>query len=88
MSTYVLRMSTLAEALVARRLGGIGPALFGKTRLSLLALLFTHSERLFYLPEIVRLTGRARGAPLPHDSEPSSDYWLGLEPYRVPAGRG
>jgi predicted nucleotidyltransferase len=36
-------------------------SLFGKTRRSVLALLFTHVDRSFYLREIVRLTGEGVG---------------------------
>jgi len=40
----------------------IGSALFGKTRLSVLTLLYGQGHRSFYLTEIVRLTGAGRGA--------------------------
>jgi predicted nucleotidyltransferase len=36
-------------------------ALFGKTRLAILALLFTHADESFYLREIVRLSGAGLG---------------------------
>jgi predicted nucleotidyltransferase len=40
----------------------IGAALFGKARRELLALLYTHPERSFYLREIVRALGIGQGA--------------------------
>lgn len=40
----------------------IGSALFGKTRLAILALLYGQADRAFYLSEIVRLVGAGRGA--------------------------
>ena len=39
-----------------------GSTLFGKTRRAVLALLFCHSERSYYLREIARLAGVGRGA--------------------------
>jgi len=39
----------------------IGGTLFGKTRRAVLGLLFTRSDRRFYLREIVRLTGSGEG---------------------------
>lgn len=41
---------------------GIGVALFGKVRSSVLALLFCHSDRSFYLREIIRHVGAGQGA--------------------------
>lgn len=41
---------------------GIGSALFGKTRRSLLGLLFTNDKESFYLREIIRTLGLGRGA--------------------------
>ena len=40
----------------------LGSALFGKTRLAILALLYGQIDRTFYLSEIVRLAGVGRGA--------------------------
>jgi predicted nucleotidyltransferase len=40
----------------------IGAALFGKTRRAVLALLYTHPERSFYLRQIVRALGIGQGA--------------------------
>jgi len=40
----------------------LGSALFGKTRLAILALLYGQVDRTFYLSEIVRLAGVGRGA--------------------------
>ncbi|MEW5825580.1 MAG: nucleotidyltransferase domain-containing protein [Candidatus Bipolaricaulota bacterium] len=40
----------------------VGPALFGKTRLAVLTLLYGHAQRRFYLTEILRRTGAGRGA--------------------------
>lgn len=40
----------------------IASSLFGKTRRSILALLFTHPGESFYLREIARLTGLGRGS--------------------------
>jgi predicted nucleotidyltransferase len=40
----------------------IGPALFGKTRRALLALLFGHPDESFYLREIARIAGVGLGA--------------------------
>lgn len=41
---------------------GIGTALFGKVRRAVLALLFCHWERRFYLRQIVRAVGAGQGA--------------------------
>ena len=40
----------------------LSSALFGKTRLALLALFFTNPEREFYFRELTRLTGAGQGA--------------------------
>lgn len=40
----------------------VGPALFGRTRLAVLTLLYGQAHRSFYLTEIVRRTGAGRGA--------------------------
>jgi len=39
-----------------------GTALFGRTRLAVLALLYGHADRAFYLSEIIRAVGAGRGA--------------------------
>jgi len=52
----VLIMGTQATAV------SIGSALFGKTRLAILALLYGQADRAFYLSEIVRLVGAGHGA--------------------------
>ncbi|MCK4394580.1 hypothetical protein KAX17_16885, partial [Candidatus Bipolaricaulota bacterium] len=52
----VPRMGTRRTAI------SIGSALFGKTRLAILALLYGQVDRTFYLSEIVRLVGAGRGA--------------------------
>jgi len=52
----VLIMGTQATAV------SIGSALFGKTRLAILALLYGQADRAFYLSKIVRLVGAGRGA--------------------------
>ncbi len=41
---------------------GIGVVLFGKVRSSVLALLFCHNDRSFYLREIIRHVGAGQGA--------------------------
>lgn len=41
---------------------GIGAALFGKVRSAVMALLFCHSDRSFYLREIIRHVGVGQGA--------------------------
>jgi predicted nucleotidyltransferase len=40
----------------------VGAVLFGKTRLAVLTLLFSHADRAFYLSEIVRAVGAGTGA--------------------------
>jgi len=40
----------------------VGAVLFGKTRLAVLALLYGHADRAFYLSEIVRAVGAGTGA--------------------------
>lgn len=41
---------------------GLASALFGRTRLSILSLLFINDEDLFYLREIIRTIGHGRGS--------------------------
>ncbi|NLC55949.1 MAG: ArsR family transcriptional regulator [Armatimonadetes bacterium] len=51
------------ETQARSRTGGrVGEALFGHTRRAVLGLLFCHSERAFYLSEIVRSAGTGTGA--------------------------
>jgi len=52
----VLIMGTLTTPV------SVGSALFGKTRLAILALLYGQTNRTFYLSELVRLAGVGRGA--------------------------
>jgi predicted nucleotidyltransferase len=54
MSTIVLDMSTVKKDLLT--------GLFGKTRKSILALLYAHPDESFYLRQIIRLSGVAHGA--------------------------
>ena len=54
MSTIVPIMSTIEKDLLS--------GLFGKTRKSILALLYTHPDESFYLRQILRLAGVAHGA--------------------------
>jgi predicted nucleotidyltransferase len=54
LSTIVLEMSTLEKDLLS--------GLFGKTRKSILALLYAHPDESFYLRQIIRLSGVAHGA--------------------------
>ena len=56
MSTIVLIMSTDTQT------QGLLETLFGKTRRSILALLFSHSEESFHLRKILRLAGISPGA--------------------------
>jgi predicted nucleotidyltransferase len=56
MGTTVLIMSTKQNA------QGLLEALFGKTRRSILALLFSHTEEAFHLRKILRLAGVSPGA--------------------------
>jgi predicted nucleotidyltransferase len=54
MSTIVLEMSTIEKDLLS--------GLFGKTRKSIMALLYTHPDESFYLRQIIRLSGVGHGA--------------------------
>ena len=56
MGTIVPIMSTLSDP------SGLLESLFGKTRRSILALLFSHVDESFYLRKILRLTGISPGA--------------------------
>ena len=56
MGTIVLNMSTIVQT------QGLLEALFGKTRRSILALLFSHTEETFHLRKILRLAGISPGA--------------------------
>ncbi|MFC2165409.1 nucleotidyltransferase domain-containing protein [Acidobacteriota bacterium] len=53
-STIVLNMGAIEKDLLS--------GLFGKTRKSILALLYTHPDESFYLRQIIRLSGVAHGA--------------------------
>lgn len=57
-------MGTLADTNPSTRppLDPLATALLGKTRQAVLALLFGHTDRAFYLRQIVRLTGAGHGA--------------------------
>ena len=56
MGTIVLNMSTKSQS------SGLLESLFGKTRRSILALLYTHADESFHLRKILRLTGISPGA--------------------------
>lgn len=56
LGTFVLIMSTNVQT------QGLLEALFGKTRRSILALLFSHTEESFHLRKILRLAGVSPGA--------------------------
>jgi len=56
LGTIVLVMSTIVQT------HGLLEALFGKTRRSILALLFSHTEESFHLRKILRLAGISPGA--------------------------
>lgn len=56
LGTFVLIMSTNMQT------QGLLEALFGKTRRSILALLFSHTEEAFHLRKILRLAGVSPGA--------------------------
>jgi len=56
MGTIVLIMSTQQQA------QGVLEALFGKTRRSILTLLFSHTEEAFHLRKVLRLAGVSPGA--------------------------
>jgi len=57
-------MGTIGPIMGSTRNGSdqLAPALFGKTRRAILALLLTHPEESFYLRQIVRLAGLGQGA--------------------------
>lgn len=56
LGTIVPIMSTISDQ------SGLLESLFGKTRRSILALLFSHTDESFYLRKILRLTGVSPGA--------------------------
>jgi len=58
MGTIVLIMGTINEPMTS----SLASALFNKTRLSILSLLFVNDERSFYLREVIRTLGRGRGS--------------------------
>ena len=64
LSTIVLDMDTdaLTTAPPVLTLDPLATALLGQTRQAVLALLFGHADRSFYLRQIVRLTGAGHGA--------------------------
>lgn len=61
MGSYVTPEGTIAP-IMGTSVDGVAEALFGRTRRSVLALLFGRPDESFYVREIVRLTGAGSGA--------------------------